>query len=230
MEDTISSTIQKITSIIEESNKVIKKQLADLKRVEKDVRSLENQLRKINRKKKQQSGTKKASGFAKPVNISNELSDFIKNNFREVLGVEIKDEEGDSEKVREKKEKERSENRQLIELIDNFDKKDPLEPFNKMARTNVTRLLTRYIKFHGIQDTVPKKRANILIFASPKGKLLGTLFRGVSKATNPDDLTFIKMQKYISHHFNPESPEPSLKRKVTTTKRLVRKPVAAQKA
>jgi len=208
----ISNTLQGLISIIDESAKALKKQISQLKKVESDVKRLENQYRKLDEKcKKKQSSAKKVSGFAKPVNISTQLSEFIEKNMREILDVEIKDAEDDSEKVREANEKRRLENIYLAQLIEDFSKKDPQEPFVKMARTSVTKLLTRYIKYHELQN--PEKRTNIII-TSPKGKLLGALLKGVDTSTNPDDLTFIGMQKYITHHFNPEVPAPSIKKKV----------------
>lgn len=208
-DSTITTDLQQIISVIDESTKALKKQLGELKKAEKSIRSLETQYKKlIEKKKKRMSGINKQSGFAKPVNISTQLTNFFTNNMKEVLEDPLEVKKDDTEKVRAEKISRKEENKQLLELIQNFKNKDPKEPFVKIPRTCVTKLLTRYIKFHELQD--PQRRTNILI-TSPKGKAFGKLLKGFTPpARNDPDktkhLTFVYMQKYIKHHFNPEVP------------------------
>ena len=65
-----------------------------------------------------------------------------------------------------------------------------------VARTEVTRTISKWIKEHECQD--PKNGQNIMIDskpARPLKKLLGT----INTADKP--LTFFRMQKYLKHHF-----------------------------
>jgi chromatin remodeling complex protein RSC6 len=66
-----------------------------------------------------------------------------------------------------------------------------------VARTEVTREINSYIREHNLQD--PKNRRHILPDAKLK-KLLAL------KAT--DELTYFNLQRFISHHFQKQTPTP----------------------
>jgi chromatin remodeling complex protein RSC6 len=71
-----------------------------------------------------------------------------------------------------------------------FMKKEPGSP---IARTEVTKALTTYIKEHSLQD--PLKKRDIL----PDETLLKLFGKTKSELSTP--MTFFNMQKYINHHF-----------------------------
>jgi chromatin remodeling complex protein RSC6 len=65
------------------------------------------------------------------------------------------------------------------------------EKGTKMARTDVTREINKYIRINGLQDNENKRNIN------PDTKL-STLF----KLKDGDELTYFNIQRHITHHFN----------------------------
>jgi DNA-binding protein YbaB len=174
--------------------------LTELKQMKADVKKMEQQLKKSSKKTTQKTTrvSTTPNGFAIPIPISKDLSVFIKDNLVKVLETPIVDAENSSPKVLEKNELDRKKNKELLEHITQFKTKEDWE--NLIARTDVTRLLTKYVQHHKLQDKEQKK--NILL-TSAQGKKLHTLLNDVN-----EDLTFINMQKYIKHHFKSKNTKP----------------------
>lgn len=192
-EQTLSARIDSLIKEFNENLKLIKSNILTLKSLKTEVCASERKIKRLTKKKtKKSSDPKKPNGFAKPVEISEQLSTFLKTNLVKILNSPEKILDDDLPKVIEKKEKNNEENKTLLEKIKVF---IPKSSENKMARTDVTKLLTKYIKYHNLQN--PEKRTNILI-TSKQGATLGKLLSGKDEST---DLTFMNMQKYISHHF-----------------------------
>ena len=192
-EELVSTRIDHVIREINENLKMIKINLLNLKPLKKEVRSYETKIKRLTKKKnKRNTEPKKPNGFAKPVEISEELSTFLRTNLVKILKTPEKILKDDKPKIVEYKEKINAENIPLLEKINNF---TPKSSENKMARTDMTKLLTRYVKYHDLQN--PEKRTNILITSKP-GAALGKLF---SEQEDNVDLTFMTMQRYISHHF-----------------------------
>ena len=63
-----------------------------------------------------------------------------------------------------------------------------------MARTEVTKQMTEYIRTHSLQD---KKNGRVIL---PDAKL-----RKLLKLTDKDSLTYFNLQKYMSPHFEKAS-------------------------
>ena len=61
----------------------------------------------------------------------------------------------------------------------------------KMARTDVTREINKYIRIHDLQDKENKRNIN------PNDKLSTLL-----KLSDTDELTYFNLQRYISSHCN----------------------------
>ena len=59
-----------------------------------------------------------------------------------------------------------------------------------MARTEVTKLITQYIKEFGLQN--PSNKRHIL----PDEKL-----KAILNVTDADEVTYFNLQKYMKHHF-----------------------------
>ncbi len=189
----LSTRLDNAIKELNENLKLIKNNINTLKTLKKEVRSYETKIKRLTKKKtKKGSDTKKPNGFAKPVEISEQLSTFLKTHFVKILNTPEQILDSDAPKIVEKKEKINEENVVLLEKIKVF---IPKSSENKMARTDITKLLTRYIKYNNLQN--PEKKTNILI-KSKQGIQLGKLLSGKEDSV---DLTFMNMQKYISHHF-----------------------------
>ena len=67
----------------------------------------------------------------------------------------------------------------------------------EMARTDVTKIISQYIKDNNLQN--PKNRREIL----PDKKLKNLL-----KVSDSDNVTYFNLQKYMKHHFIKTAPVP----------------------
>ena len=134
-------------------NTSIKGLTVDVKKLEKRVSREIKEIQKKNKKKGGSKNTDKPkrapSGFAKPSEISIELSDFLGK-----------------------------------------------DPGIHMARTEVTKYVTQYIKDHGLQN--PSNKRHIL----PDEKLKKLL-----NVSNDEEVTYFNLQKFMKHHF-PKSKTP----------------------
>ena len=162
--------------------------------MEKRLKKLQN--KKSNRKNNTDSSSKVKNGFARPTPISPQLSKFLQDELLNILDVSIEDVDGDTPKVLATKEKTRVENVDLSNKINSLSVNDGEL---KIARTEVTKLLNKYIKFHSLQDE--NHRKNILLVSKAGISLKGLLSPVVNDDGENVDLTFINIQKYIKHHF-----------------------------
>lgn len=209
-----SEILDNILKNLDNTIKSLKTHVTEIRNLKKDVQFMEKKLKRFENKKTKRaksgdSGNKSKNGFAKPTAISNELAEFLKSELVDVLEADITIAEDDTTKVKKQKEKEKEENPTLLEKVNGLGGED-----NYLARTEVTKLLNRYVKFHELQD--PEKKKNILLDSEYGSKLKDLLSDIVDDEGNETDLTFINIQKYIKHHFpsKDEPAEPKVKAKV----------------
>ena len=195
LEDTLDSYIKEV----EEKFKEIKGTLSKLKQFKKEVRAVEIKLRKTEEKKKKKNNkNKKLSGFNIPTQISNELITFFKKNMDDVLNNHVyKSEDTAKTESRKKKIREQNEKDRLVnaELLEKLEKLDTTEGNNKLARTDVTRLLTRFLRYHNLQNATHKKM--IQLDDSKESEA----FKKLLSTDDYENITFFNMQKKIKHHF-----------------------------
>jgi chromatin remodeling complex protein RSC6 len=136
----------------------LKKEVQELRKMQRDH---DNELKEASKKRKRKiprddTTPRKPSGFAAPVNVSDELYSFL-----EQFGVK------------------------RGELV---------------ARTDVTKYITSYIKEKDLQN--PEHRREIIPDAA-LSKILGPAQeqKDPSDAGSPKIITYLKLQKYLSHHF-----------------------------
>lgn len=192
----ISEKIETSIRELDETIKSLRKTLNEVKAVKKEVKALEQRLKKS--KKKKRSDQSKPNGFAIPVPISKKLAEFLNTNLIKVLKTPIEDDPEASPKKTEQNKELRERNEKLLSKLEKFSK-DSDDWKNVLARTDVTRLLTLYIKHFKLQDVNHPKH---ILLSSQFGKKLENL---LSERTADDgkkvDLTFINLQRYIKHHF-----------------------------
>lgn len=136
----------------------LKREVQELKKMQRDHEAALKEASKRSRKKRvrDDNSTRKPSGFASPVIVSDELYSFLEH-----FGV---------------------------------NKGDPI------ARTDVTRYVTTYIKDKDLQN--PENRREIV-----PDTVLQKLFGPAMELKDPNDAssplvyTYLKLQRYLSHHF-----------------------------
>jgi upstream activation factor subunit UAF30 len=136
----------------------LKREVQELKKMQRDHEHALKEASKRSRKKRvrDENSTRKPSGFASPVVVSDELYSFL-----ESFGVK---------------------------------KGDPI------ARTDVTRYVTTYIKDNDLQN--PENRREIV-----PDTVLHKLFGPAMELKDPNDAksplvyTYLKLQRYLSQHF-----------------------------
>lgn len=184
---------------IEATLKNLRKSLSELKTMKKEIKGLEQRLKKSKKKKRTvNSENSKPSGFARPVPISKKLSEFLQANLIKVLQNPIEDEPEASPKTIEKNKVLRERYQDLLTKLQGF-KKGSVDWTNVLARTDVTRLLTYFVKHYDLQDADHPK--NILLSSAHGKKLEGLLSERKDKNGEDCELTFINMQRFIKHHF-----------------------------
>lgn len=190
--ETIDQTLELYIKEIDTKLKEIKSILPKIRGLKKDIKNMELKLKKNDDKKKKKSSNK-LTGFLMPVLISKELVAFFIDNLSEPLQSHYWiDDESDDKKVRERKEKIRKELPSLLETV----KALKGDGQDKIARTDVTKLLTRYVQYHNLQDTTEKVCIKLNNTES------SNKFKALLSDVDPSDkLKFINMQKYIKHHF-----------------------------
>lgn len=136
----------------------LKREIQELRKMQRDHEHALKDASKKSRKKKvrDENSSRKPSGFASPVVVSDSLYEFLAP-----FGV---------------------------------NKGDPI------ARTDVTRYITTYIKDHDLQN--PDHRREIVPDASLK-KLFGPAMepKDPNDANSPLVYTYLKLQRYLSQHF-----------------------------
>ena len=158
VEDSMRQRFEKLIKAKQELMNELKKEIQELRKMQRDHEHALKDASKKSRKKKvrDENSTKKPSGFASPVIVSDELY-----NFLAPFGVK---------------------------------KGDPI------ARTDVTRYITTYIKDHDLQN--PDHRREIVPDASLK-RLFGPAMehKDPNDASSPLVYTYLKLQRYLSQHF-----------------------------
>lgn len=189
----LCESLKEIRETIDMNIKNFKTTLTVLKNLETQVRSLEKKYTKIiSKKKKVNNGT--VPGFLKPNNISNELRDFMLNNYKEILGETITDLPEDSASVLAKKDRDRRVTKELMEIIPTLEDSQE-DGFSKIPRARVTQFISRYIKFHNIQKETNKTFVDM---DTEAGKKLGSILKGRKEG---EEVTFYNISKYTTHHF-----------------------------
>lgn len=183
-ENTLEKSLENCIKNIETKLKEIKSILNDVKKVKKEFRSIDLKMKKIRDKKlkKAQESPRKLNGFNIPVQISNELITFLKDEMPNVLKSYIEDPEF---------KKDIPKNTELLIAINQLGHD---EESNKISRANVTKSLNCYIKFHKKQDTENRK------FVKLDDSVEGQKFLALLSDYTPE-MTFFNMQKNLKHHF-----------------------------
>ena len=194
-----SVLIDNLLKNLDSTLKSVKGYVSEIRSLKKDVQFMEKKIKRLENKKgkrKNKDNTNKSNnGFARPTLISKVLANFLKTELVDILSTVVNDAEGDSPKILEKNEKTRTENDDLKTKVSSLGDSDS----NMMARTEVTKLLNKYIKYHNLQD--PENKKNILLTSDSGNKLKNLLSDLVDTEGKTIDLTFINIQKYIKHHF-----------------------------
>lgn len=195
---TLEQTLDQYIKETETKFKELKGILSKFRGLKKEIKNLELKLKKTTEKKKRKtSNSKKLNGFKIPVLISKDLVNFLKKNLETVLtSTYWTPVEGDTAKEREKKEITEKENKTLLAQIKEFKGNGE----DTMARTDVTKLLTRYLQYHQLQDPEEKKYVKFGNSA-PSVTFLSLLSEIIDNEGKQTRMTFINMQRYISHHF-----------------------------
>ena len=175
-----SIALEAILKNIDVALKALKLHVSEIRTLRREVLILEKSNSK-NHNKKRKRKSNGNTGFVRPILISKELADFLTTELGSILETD------DNETSKE-------------ESVQLSAKVSALTPDNCLiARTDVTKLINRYIKYHSLQD--PEAKTFILL-TSEKGKVLEKILSPVvdenGKSTG---LTFINIQKYIKHHF-----------------------------
>ena len=202
-----SPKISEDINALEATIKTLKTQVANLKLRFKDIKYLEQENKKLKFKKSKKrssddKGVNKSpnnnNGFKKPLLITKELYKFFADELPFILRERINIYPDDLEKDKAEKEKNIRLNEELaLKLRELEDQSTP----PKLSRTDIARLFSRYVHYHGLRD--PKVKKSILLDRNAKGKLLSSLLKGFDPSKNI--LTHINVQKYISHHFLPDA-------------------------
>jgi hypothetical protein len=201
-----SLILDQVLKKLENSVKQIKGYVAEVRSLKKEIIILEKQntrlVTKRGKKKKvlnpdeEVNENKRKNGFARPVLISKELSEFLRS---ELLPIIENEEVGENEaKVEEQK--------KLIESV-----KALSDENTSIARTDVTKLINKYIKYHKLQD--PEAKKHIILENDAGLKLKSILSDVTDEEGEKTDLTFINIQKYIKHQFPKKEEEEPAKEK-----------------
>ena len=156
--DSMKQRFEKLIKAKQDLMNELKKEIQELRKMQRDhEHALKDASKKSRRKKvRDENSTKKPSGFASPVVVSDELYAFLAP-----FGVK---------------------------------NGDPI------ARTDVTRYITTYIKDNDLQN--PEHRREIVPDAALK-KLFGPAMehKDPNNASSPLVYTYLKLQRYLSQHF-----------------------------
>lgn len=156
--DSMRQRFERLIKSKQELMNELKREVQELKKMQRDHEHALKEASKRSRKKRvrDENSTRKPSGFASPVVVSDELYSFL-----ESFGVK---------------------------------KGDPI------ARTDVTRYVTTYIKDNDLQN--PENRREI-VPDTILHKLFGPAMepKDPNDATSPLVYTYLKLQRYLSQHF-----------------------------
>ena len=177
VKDAFKEKMNNLTESLNTTLSQTKENLVILKKLQKDFELLLKKKKLKGQKTRDFTKRNVASGFAGPVIVSDELYDFlIKTNavMKDQTYVPSSQEE-----------------------YDNW-RKIPVKRGEPVARTDVTSHLSKYIKEHNLQN--PQERREIVL--DDNLKVIFSEPMEVSKSDpNKKVYTYLRLQKYISHHF-----------------------------
>jgi hypothetical protein len=197
LENQIVLTSARFDTLMSDLDRIIKElreKLREKNDLRKDIKLLEQRYKKLRQKgvKKKRTQNGQPLGFARPQPITTEMKNFIVNEFDEILNQNVEVLSTDTPQEAEEKETLREQNRLLREKIEAVKNTEGMDC--KIARTDVTKLISKYCIYHKLQKPDEKRR---LLLQGKYGKKLNAILAPY----DPNDLDFINIQKYISHHF-----------------------------
>lgn len=177
VEETLSFR-QRLEALVKsrlESVDRLKREVQELRRLQKDHDHILKEASKKNKKKapRDYSKPRKATGFAGPVIVSDELYSFL---------TKTKAVMKDPSFVPKNKEEE-----------DNWPR-IPVKSGEPVARTDVTSHLAKYIREKNLQN--PESKREIL-----PDPILKKIFTNPALAEQPTTFNYLKIQTYLNHHF-----------------------------
>ena len=196
IENELSTRLGELLSELDQQIKIFKETVSRVRVFKKEVKTLEHKLKKKTKRVSRPlpPGERRLTGFGRPVKISKELSKFLVQELPKILKTPAEDYMPTQTSAEKKKAAEYNEfNGVLLETIEKLNAKSD---DNELARSDFSRLASRYIKFHHLQD--PNSKKVIVMDKNKAGKTFKSLLK-----TNDDnvEITFINLQKYIQHHF-----------------------------
>lgn len=164
-----------------ESIDSFKREIQELRKLQKEHDHILKEASKKNKKKAPRDFTKarKATGFAGPVTVSNELYDFL-----------VKTKAVMKDPTFEPKSEEEYKNWPRIPVVSG----------KPVARTDVTSHISKYIKEHNLQN--PESKREIL-----PDPVLKKIFTNPTLDPQPTTFNYLKLQTYVNHHFRMNKPE-----------------------
>lgn len=205
-----SVALAEIISGMEDSLKTMKNFVSEVRALKKEVSALEklnSKLKNKSKRRKRRGTGSPEAGFGRPIPISDQLADFIVNH---TLDVVKNDDFSDISKSETKVEARKKENEDLVSKIENLAK----SPEKVFSRTDVTKLINRFVKFHKLQDPEAKR---FILLDNEKGRLFKEILSPiVDDDGNETQLTFINIQRYIKHQY-PKTDSPSVETEGATT-------------
>lgn len=164
-----------------ESIDAFKREIQELRKLQKEHDHILKEASKKNKKKAPRDFTKarKATGFAGPVTVSNELYDFL-----------VKTKAVMKDPTFEPKSEEEYKNWPRIPVVSG----------KPVARTDVTSHISKYIKEHNLQN--PESKREIL-----PDSILKKIFTNPTLDPQPTTFNYLKLQTYVNHHFRMNKPE-----------------------
>jgi hypothetical protein len=153
----------------------LKKEVQELRRLQKDHDHILKEASKKNKKKapRDYSKPRKATGFAGPVTVSDELYAFLTKT-KAVMKDPSFQPKNDEE-------------------YNNWPR-IPVKSGQPIARTDVTSHISKYIKEKNLQN--PESKREILPDAT-----LRKVFTNSALAEQPTSFNYLKLQTYLNHHF-----------------------------
>lgn len=153
----------------------LKREVLELRKLQKDHDHILKEASKKNKKKEPRDYSKprKATGFAGPVTVSDELYAFLTKTkaLMKDPSFQPKNAEEDANWPR-----------------------IPVKSAQPVARTDVTSHISKYIKENNLQN--PESKREILPDA-----VLKKIFTNPSLAEQPTSFNYLKLQTYLNHHF-----------------------------
>jgi len=196
--------IDGMVSNIDEVMKILRSHQNALKIFRKDMKYFEKQYTKMEEKHKRKKRKKVGPvGFQKPVALTQKFAQFLYEELLEILSKREQINEDDKLKDKLKKEKHNKENEQLYTVISKFNEKLPKGQYHWLPRSDVSKLFSRYVAYHKLQD--PEEKKYILLNTHPKGKKLKEMSNGLQSQSK---ITFIRIQSHIQHNYVKNVPVP----------------------